>query len=211
MTPDLIVVDDFYGDPDAVRRLALGDRFHSGAAHNYPGWQSHAAVANQRMADTFGALIGRPVAPNLDRFTWGAFRLITGDTGRMVKIHADTGVDWAAMVYLTPDADPAQGTGFFRHRETGLTGPPTERAARLMGYADRNAFEEQVARRDMAELDRWELVTRVAPKYNRLVLFRGGRYYHAPLGGAGATPETSRLTHSFFFDEAVPAAVGGGA
>jgi len=64
------------------------------------------------------------------------------------------------------------------------------------------AGPQLVARRDMADLDKWELVRQVGPVYNRLVLFRGCEMYHAPLGGIGDSPRTARLTHNFFFNEA---------
>nr|WGE05358.1 hypothetical protein P5640_02440 [Bacillus subtilis] len=55
--------------------------------------------------------------------------------------------------------------------------------------------------RDQADLTRWELVTSVSPVFNRLVLFKGREFYHAPIGGFGDTPENCRITHNFFFLE----------
>jgi hypothetical protein len=109
------------------------------------------------------------------------------------------------MVYLSPAAPMDAGTGFFRHRATGRTSPPTDREARELGYADADDFELKVVRRDMADLSCWEMVSHVSPVYNRLVLFRGSELYHAPLRGFGEDPASGRLTHCFFFDEAVHA------
>jgi hypothetical protein len=41
-------------------------------------------------------------------------------------VHRD-GTDWAAIVYLTPDAPPSAGTAFFKHRKYGIekVGPET--------------------------------------------------------------------------------------
>lgn len=201
MQSKLIVVDDFYADPDAVRHSALSSRFRSAGRLNYPGWQSDKSLHSEALREVFAALVGTPIDVDADRYTWGGFRLITEETGRHVKVHADTGVDWAGMVYLTPDAPMRAGTGFFRHREHGLSGPPSDAEARAMGFADATAFERDVARRDMADLSRWELESSVGPVYNRLVLFRGCELYHAPLAGIGDDPQTARLTHNFFFDE----------
>lgn len=37
-------------------------------------------------------------------------------------------------------------------------------------------------------------------KYNRLILFRGGRMFHRASKGFGNSPENGRLTQSFFFE-----------
>ncbi|GDY33851.1 DUF6445 family protein [Gandjariella thermophila] len=205
MSGSLYVVDNFYKDPDKVRAFALSSSFLSAGRYNYPGWQSARALSGDALAAAFGRIIHEHVQPDPDRYTWGGFRVITEETGAMTKVHADTAVRWAAMVYLTPGIADDAGTGFFRHRETGLFGPPTDAQAREMGYADANEFEERVARRDMADLDRWELVSHVAPEYNRLVIFRGSRQYHAPLSGAGSRAGDARLTQNFFFNTRVDA------
>jgi hypothetical protein len=201
MRSRLIVVDDFYADPDSVRQAALRNDFRSASRYNYPGWQSSKALRTDALKTAFERIIGARIAVDADRLTWGGFRVITEETGRATKVHADTAVDWAGMVYLSPDAPPSAGTGFFRHIETGFPRPPADRVARGMGHADADAFEEAVARRDMADLDKWELTDWVAPVYNRLVLFRGCEFYHAPLGGFGDHPANARLTHNFFFNE----------
>lgn len=197
------VVDDFYADPDSVRAAALDSQFRSASRYNYPGWQSDRALTTDALRTAFETIIGAQVLVEPERLTWGGFRLITAETGQVTKVHADTAVDWAGMVYLTPDAPPSAGTAFFRHKETGLVQPPDDRTARGMGYADADAFEEQVARRDMADLALWDVVDWVAPVYNRLILFRGCEFYHAPLGGVGDSPQNARLTHNFFFNEVV--------
>lgn len=201
MHAKIIVVDDFYANPDAVRESALRGHFQSASHYNYPGWQSDRALHTEALKEALGRIIGQSLVVDTDRFTWGGFRLISERTGRLTKVHADTGVDWAGMVYLTPRAPMSAGTGFFRHRESDLAGPPADAEARQWGFADAAQFERDVARRDMAKLDRWKLESWVGPLYNRLVLFRGCELYHAPLGGCGDAPDNARLTHNFFFNE----------
>ena len=201
MRKKIVVADNFYADPDAVRRTALNDTFKDFGKYNYPGWQASKMIKSSQLWPRFESILGAPLCRGADRFAFGAFRVISEQTGKLVKVHADTIVDWAAMVYLSPDAPSDGGTGFFRHKATGLTGPPTEERARKLGYPDRASFEENVVRPDMANLDRWELVGQVAPRYNRFVAFRGCELYHAPLRGWGDSPGNARMTHSFFFDE----------
>lgn len=201
MRSKLIIVDDFYSKPDVVRRGALRSDYADIKATDYPGWQSRINLKADAIKRAFGDLIGADIYVDESRFTWGGFRFITAESGRSTKVHADTSIDWAAMVYLTPDAGTDTGTAFFRHRATGLEGPPTDRRARAMGHVDAAQFEDEVIRPDMGDLSKWEMTGHVAPVYNRLVLFRGCEFYHAPLGGQGNDRESARLTHNFFFNE----------
>jgi hypothetical protein len=196
----VIVVDDFYSKPDHVRARALTSTFADINPTDYPGYASKLAVDAASLRQRFSELIGAELNVDKERFTWGGFRFITADSGARTKVHADTAVDWAGMIYLTPDAPLKTGTAFYRHRETGFVAPPTDREARELGFCDAAEFDDQVVRRDKADLSKWEQVGHVSPVFNRLVLFRGGDHYHAPLGGCGDSPETARLSHIFFFN-----------
>ncbi|MFG2235574.1 DUF6445 family protein [Streptomyces sp. NPDC048723] len=197
----IIVVDQFYADPDKTRDFALSHKYRSAAAFNYPGWQSEKMVQSPALVEAFSELIGAAAVVDFDSFTFGGFRLATEETGRLANVHADQAADWAGMVYLTPNVPDNAGTGFFRHRATGLERPPTDAEARAAGYGDAFSFEERAIIPDYADVAAWELVEWVAPVYNRLILFRGSELYHASLGGCGNSPETARLTHNFFFNE----------
>jgi hypothetical protein len=196
----LIVVDGFYANPDAVRARALRSHYADITPTDYPGYGSRLTIDSASLRDRFSDLLGAELNVDRARFTWGGFRFITEKSGRQAKVHADTAADWAGMVYLTPDAPMSSGTAFFRHRETGFDTPPTDRQARALGFSDASDFDDKVIRRDKADLSKWERVVHVGPVYNRLILFRGGEFYHAPMGGCGSGPETARLTHNFFFN-----------
>ncbi|MFK0017396.1 DUF6445 family protein [Streptomyces sp. NPDC091027] len=200
MREAVIVVDNFYVNPGAVRARALQSHYADISPTDYPGFGSRMTIDAPSLRRRFAELVGGELNVDTERFTWGGFRFITEESGRGSKVHADTAVDWAGMVYLTPDAPASAGTGFFRHRESGLDTPPTDRQARALGYCDAAQFDDMVIRQDKADPGKWELLDQVAPVYNRLVLFRGGERYHAPLGGCGDSAATARLTHIFFFN-----------
>ncbi len=197
----VVIVDDFYANPDAVRRRALASDYANIEPTDYPGFASRLVLEVDALKRAFSDVLGTDLYVDDIRFTWGGFRSITVDTGSRPKVHADTAIDWAGMVYLTPGLPPSAGTGLYRHRASGFTSPPTDREARALGYADASEFEDQVIQPDKADLSKWEEIGRIAPVYNRLVLFRGGEQYHAPLAGHGSSPGNGRLTHNFFFNE----------
>lgn len=82
-----------------------------------------------------------------------------------------------------------------------LREPPTPRMARSMGHGDVSEFTDQVIAPDVSDLSTWDEIGRMGPVYNRLVLFRGSEFDHAPLGGCGSSLEYARLTHIFFSNE----------
>jgi hypothetical protein len=196
----MIVVDDFYADPDAVRSTALSSSFASMGKYNYPGWQADRALSSEAVWQRLDDLVGVPLDRDVSG-AFGAFRIISEATGNRTKVHADSESDWAALVYLTPNAPPSCGTGFYRHRPSGFIGPPTDEQAREHGSADAAEFDREVARPDMNDPAKWELMGQVSPVYNRFVAFRGRELFHAPLGGCGVEPQDCRLTQIFFFDE----------
>lgn len=201
MTQDVIIVDDFYAQPLKLREMALKSRYAEITATDYPGYASQMRLETKALERSFSKLISAPLLIDRERFTWGGFRFITAESGAKPIVHADVAADWAGMVYLTPDCDMATGTGLYRHKATGFTGPPTDREARALGFCDTSDFDDKVIRPDKADLSKWEVRRVVKPVFNRLVLFRGGDNYHAPLAGCGDGPETARLTHIFFFNE----------
>ena len=201
MTQDVIIVDNFYAQPLKLRDMALKSRYAEISATDYPGYASQVRLETKALERSFSKLIGAALLIDRERFTWGGFRFITAESGSKPIIHADVAADWAAMVYMTPDCDMAIGTGLYRHKVTGFIGPPTDREARALGFCDAAEFDDKVIRPEKADLSKWEVRRVVEPVFNRLVLFRGGDNYHAPLGGCGDGPETARLTHIFFFNE----------
>lgn len=201
MARNPIVVDEFYAEPMKLREMALNSRYAEISATDYPGFASQLKLETRALETSFAKLIGAPLLLDKRRFTWGGFRFITAESGSKPKVHADVAVDWAGMVYLTPENYPSTGTALYRHKATGFEGPPTDRQARALGFCDASDFDDKVIRPDKADLSKWEVTLVVEPVFNRLVLFRGGENYHAPLGGSGNTPNTARLTHNFFFNE----------
>lgn len=200
MTTDIFLVENFYDQPDRVREYALKSRYANIEMTDYPGYASQATLSTDALKTRFEEILNAQIIVDNERFTWGGFRFITEDTGQRGIIHADAATDWAAMVYLTPDAPLNSGTGFFRHKASGFSGPPSEREARALGYADSSEFDDAVVNPDKADWSKWELERSVEPVYNRLLIFKGSCLFHAPLGGGGTNQADARLAHIFFFN-----------
>lgn len=178
MRQNIIVVDDFYSNVDAVREFALSQEFN--VTGNYPGARTENFL-NESTKQTIQSLIPEPIIDWLDGpegYT-GAFQLTTGSNSSW--IHNDAYNNWAGVLYLTPDAPVSGGTGFFKSLIDGsLTGTTHDL---LDGV--------------WTDMSKWEKVAEVGNIYNRLVLFRADQW-HSSLDYFGDSSDNGRLTQVFF-------------
>ena len=119
MKTNMIVIDEFYNNPNDVREFALSQEFD--VTGNWPGTRTKTFI-NESTKETIQKIL-QDVSGNVtdwqanDGYT-GSFQLTTSmDRG---WIHADSYNTWAGVLYLTPNAPASAGTGIFRHKKTGL-------------------------------------------------------------------------------------------
>lgn len=190
MNVNAICVDDFYNDVDEVRKMALGMEF--GVRGNYPGQRTE-PVFNQRVKDLINGII-RPYAGEItfweSEYT-GSFQYTTQRDRSWV--HADQTTNWAAVIYLTPDAPLTGGTGLFRHKETGL-----EMAPRLEDGSYNSTIMDEIYK-DSQDMTKWEMTNFIGNKYNRLIMYRGD-IFHTSLDYFGRDMYDGRLFQTFFFN-----------
>lgn len=182
MKTSLIIVDDFYQNPDSVREWALQQPFE--VVGNYPGARTKPWLPSdvkdciQRIMLNAGGMITNW---HEDSGYTGAFQICVA-TDR-TWIHADSYNTWAAVCYLTPNAPLSAGTALYRHKKTGEYSRTDNDAPHHNGW-------------DYTE---WEQTDYVSNKYNRIVLYRGN-FYHASVDYFGYNNENGRLFQTFFFN-----------
>lgn len=199
---NVLVFDDFYKNPDAVRSLALNASYRDVRSLNYPGYQSELTFVSQPVREKFAQILGRPLDIPINSTTFGKFRVMLKETGSRLKVHVDGACDWTGVLYLNPPESAEGGTAFYRHKETGLEGPPTPTELERFGYTSWFEMERHVIERDTLNTDAWQETMFVGMKYNRLVLFRGGELFHCHTHSFGTNLEDGRMTQNFFFNEA---------
>ncbi len=191
---NVIVIDDFYKDPDAVREFALQQDF--GVDGNYPGHRTKSFLNDslkKSIEDILSPHAGKVTYwgghGNGDNYT-GAFQYTTAFDRSW--IHSDGTTKWAGVCYLTPDAPITAGTGLFRHKETGLRG---------WNYGAHTEEESKACKANTETQDytKWEMTDMVGNVYNRLVLYRGDMY-HCSLDYFGTDLHNARLFQTFFID-----------
>jgi hypothetical protein len=179
MKTQIIVIDDFYSNPDQVREFALSQPFD--VVGNYPGARTvpHITDGVKNTLSEIMSHAGGKVTDWLESGGYtGAFQICTSID--KTWIHADNYNTWAGVCYLTPDAPLSSGTALYRHKSSGEFSKTN------------NDYEGN-------DYTKWDMVDYIANKYNRLVLYRGD-LFHASLHYFGDNMYNGRLFQTFFFN-----------
>jgi hypothetical protein len=200
-TPHVIVVDEFFRDPDEVRNLALAQEYGADTRY-YKGLRTHERFLWPHLREEFGRLLGTPVTRWLEHGANGIFQQ-TSHHDPLVWHH--DGQAYAAAVYLTPEAPPGSGTSFWRDRTHGCRrGPKHPLELRRLGSAEAVQAAEAVVYDpyNFDHPDNWELVDSVAGLYNRLVIWDAKLIHSASSyqDFSEEGPASTRLVQLFFFD-----------
>lgn len=195
------VVDDFYADPQAVRKRALTMTYSE--PENLVGWRTRAYQPRgikERIESRFGVDI--PYwEDDLDAIEAcnGVFftSYAKGGYSEKVGIHYDDPPPWVMfLIYLTPKAPYDAGTSLWQHRKTGLVARPTKRDADRLGTTVEKLGA--ILERDSRIRSRWIEVDRIGNVFNRAVMFPGG-FMHSASKHFGSGFENGRIYQSFHF------------
>ena len=193
-TPALLVVDDFYRDPDAVRQLALEAEYEADLRY-FKGLRSKKKFLFPWVKEEFERLLRVNITDWMAQPANGSFQKTTA--ADPLVWHSDT-QSYAAAIYLTPNESYSAygesmraGTSFWINRQVGARRPPSDRAAYSKTYSEFN----------LTHPDNWELVDRVGSVYNRLVLW-DAQLIHSATSYEGFTEADPRLVQLFFFNVA---------
>lgn len=180
MNINLLIIDDFYTNPDSVRNYALSQTFD--VVGNFPGARTKPYLPDDvKAAIEWNMQFAGKVTNwlNTDHAAYtGAFQLTSAND--RTWIHADYNNMWAGVCYLTPNAPHTSGTGLYRHKETG-------------------EYRRVTDDHEGNDYTKWDLFDVIGNKYNRLVIYRGD-LFHASLDYFGDRRENCRLFQTFFFN-----------
>ena len=189
----IIVVDNFYSDPDFIREWAINEiRFSPSNYHKGQRATSRFSIIN--MKEKLESIIGKPIYNwNHDVYANGIFQFCTAD--QPIVYHVDNQT-YAGMVFLTPNAPASTGTAFYRSKVTGdYSFDDIKRGT--VNYV--NAFTGSNAEMNFYDGTHFEKIDEVGNVYNRLVLF-DAKNIHAATRYFGDKIDNARFFHMFFFD-----------
>jgi len=186
----ITIIDGFTPLVDLGRQSALESGFGTWkpnkgevGSSNYEGmnfWGKHSIFLH-----ALAHAMGRPVYPN------SMFFRVTNETTEGAYVHSDReSGDYTCIVYLSEHGGTNSGTGFYRHRETGMTHmPPFSDLAQ-----DPPGFERLKRQMVAGSDEHWELLDSVRGLYNRAVIFDAPRFHaRHPKNGIGNDAESGRM------------------
>ena len=195
----LVVRDDFYPDPDEVRRIAQSMTFLTN--EHFTGLMTHQVYhqsgIRRRLERILSVKITRwdtdPSEGN--GVFYGGFS--AGKNRELPGIHSDEPyTDITVVVYLTPGIPAGYGTSLWQHERTGIVNAPTAGDARR-AKTSLGRLRERLER-ESTDRSRWVEIDRVGYRYNRMVAYASGmlhsatKHYGANLSG-GRIYQTFRL------------------
>lgn len=193
-SPHLIVVDDFYQDPDAIRKIAMEQEFSPSGYHK--GRRTETRLILDGTKEEIERILGRKIISWNQRYT-GVFQYCTAEDP--IVYHADQ-QSYAAVVYLTPDAPPETGTTFWRSKNNGIWRNPTESDLARVNKDHGSAWYDMFGNPpNFYDGTRWEMVDKIGNRYNRLAIW-DAKLIHSASQYFGSSLNDSRLFHMFFFD-----------
>ena len=195
-TPNLIVIDNFYENPDKIREYALSLNYQPPENHGAVGYRCESGRKIQEgTKELFEKLLHATIPGGNKKGSWdystnGCFQWCNAKTS--IVYHSDE-QQYAAIVYLTPNAPPNTGTSFFRHKKYKLRN--NEVFSKSDWYqSDLNYKEPHL------DKTQWETVDSIGNVYNRLVIFNA-HYIHGVTEYFGEDINNSRLFQLFFFNK----------
>jgi len=198
---NLIVVDNFYENPDAVRQFALGVDYEQGGGRNWPGRDSIDEHGKEDLIRMVSEIVGQKLTTKSCNKCSYFRRTKVGEHGTQ-DIHFDPnpGLVWAGIIYLTPTFHPTGGTKFWKHKEFGWEFAPTQEQAARCGVQSQqdmvNFFNT-----DGKDRNKWIETDNISFKYNRLVMFNPFMF-HSNGEWFGTDDQSARLVQLLFFHAA---------
>ena len=105
--PRVWIEDNFYEDPDAVREYALSQTFYD-QGHGGVGWRTRKQFIFDGVKEKFETIMNKKISNWTETYEiCGVFQAGFGTLDGIPPqvFHCDS-QQWAAMIFLTPDAPP---------------------------------------------------------------------------------------------------------
>ena len=201
MIPNIIVIDDFYDNPDEVRQFGLTAGYPDpGDSYTYPGRNSDTNYYPQELHNRFQDILQQkltPADPN------GYFRLSLEKDSFRQDVHVDPTWQFGAVYYTnSPEQciDEA-GTSFWFHNKTKMESLSIEDEVPIRQFGFSGSKEQWWTTVYGEGLDRskWTRYFLSPMKHNRIVIFRTD-LWHSHNYNFGDTTENGRIVQLFFFN-----------
>lgn len=198
------IVENFYDNPDAIRKFALSQEYiyckdRKNFEYVYPGGRTkdlfdldkklHENICKKLISVFHNAehdVMGWALSTN--------FQSVGAEYQEGV-IHTDQNTVFAAVLYLTPNAPLDSGTSLFR-KNKNFNQKKYEQASTV----NEKKFKAGELIMDTSYHHMFDEIVRVNNVYNTLILYEG-RHFHSANKFFGKTLQDSRLAQVFFINK----------
>ena len=143
MDRNVIVVDNFLDDPDRIRKIAL-DFDYSNVQKNVPGVRSTNRAGGdyeEKVTEKFREIFNSDIEWCWEQDSF-CFQLCTEGTESW--IHQDPVAEWAAVLYLTPNAPLDSGTGIYESPNSDMNVAVGNMYNRLVAYRGKMMYHRSI-------------------------------------------------------------------
>jgi hypothetical protein len=182
------MVDNFYENPDSIRKFALEQDYHiGGIGRGYIGNRTHQQFLFPGLKERFEQIMGKKITKWKEHGMNGRFQYCW--SGQPIVYHCDSQM-WGGMLYLSPNAPFECGTTLYAHKKT---------RARTYNEEGYDASWKDIPGDYHLDGTPFEPVDVLGNVYNRLVIFDAS-CIHSASKYFGTVKDNSRLWQMFFFD-----------
>jgi hypothetical protein len=193
-SPEFLVVDNFYENPNEVREYALSLEFEYNIAY-HKGKRTKERVWFPGVKEFFEKVLDKKITSWDNQPANGVFQYCIAEDP--LVIHTDS-QKYAAAIYLTPNAPAESGTNFYRHKKVNIGKAPTQEDCILHDKSKEELYWDMF-QGNFYDFTPWEKIDTVANVYNRMAIWNA-QLVHAAGQYFGDTKENGRLFHLYFFD-----------
>jgi len=201
----LIVIDNFYDNPDEIKKLALSLDFTTKSGGTYPGVEAIASEVDwtsswKKLRDYIEEDVDAP-CPLKDGFPQGKFRLALKEheSDRPDLVHEDVH-KWSGVIYLSSPEYCQGGIAYYKHKKTGALSSSPEWFSENYPYlldVPRSELQKELLAIFKDE-SQWEKIGEIPMLYNRAIIIMA-QCFHGSTGIFGTCKENARLTQNFQF------------
>ena len=182
------VVDNFYDNPDQIRKFALDQEFGDASViTGFIGRRTFQQFLFPGLKEAFESVMGKKITAWQEHGMNGRFQICW--SGEPLVYHCDS-QKWGGMIYLTPNAPYQCGTTLYAHKQT---------KARTYHDNGWDASWKDIPGDCHLDGTPFEPVDVLGNVYNRLVIFDAS-CIHSASEYFGTVRENARLWQMFFFD-----------
>lgn len=205
----MLVIDDFYAEPDALREAALQGQFADTAA-GYPGRHERLDPATNSgvrdMLNYVWELVQDATGLGFDfRELITDFSILTTPRAKVLKAQSHPHIDGVALAGLVYLANPSMGGTCF-YRNLRLNSAVVVDSNRAQWEAISRDTQKGFAETDgyvSDSFDMWQLIHKTEGRYNQLVMYPGNIFHsvNVIVDPDPSKPQLARLTQRIFVGE----------